>query len=206
MTLLIPRRIYGALATPGETVRLLMRGGPPAARLLALGRLMAVDAPSRQPRDWDPVLLKRALMLPDQSYEDALASMFGYYVALDRDDILAAGDLLQRALAAAGRVSPRWRASFALEAAFFYAHHQKDATTARRWMKLEETRFKGTTLLARAETALLLAEGRPEIARMRARQALWKHQRGGLPTTADVVWLQEIVDQTGNAGDPSASP
>jgi hypothetical protein len=127
--------------------------------------LMLVEALSgRRPRDWDPALL--AIM--ERSPDEVFARLCLYEAAIDRGEIEAAGKHLDAAVALR---SEKWTAADAIlftEAAYYAARHRGDARVARALLGLADGGDVVDFLRARAEAAVLCAEGRGLEGRQRA--------------------------------------
>jgi hypothetical protein len=160
---LLPIREGQVLADGRRLVSLLFRNRESAEILIAT--LMLGEALSgRRPRDWDPELLE----VMERSPDDPFARLCLYEAAMDAGDIAAAGGHLDAAVALR---KENWNAADAIlfsEAAYYAARHRGDARAARVWLGLAE----GWTVVdyhrARAEAAVLCAEGRQLEGRQRA--------------------------------------
>jgi len=127
--------------------------------------LMLVEALSgRRPREWDPGLL--AVM--ERSPDEVFARLCLYEAAIDRGEIEAAGQHLDAAVALR---SVKWTADDAIlftEAAYYSARHRSDARAARALLGLADGGDVADYMRARAEAAVLCAEGRGLEGRQRA--------------------------------------
>ncbi|MCP4423490.1 MAG: hypothetical protein GY803_03260, partial [Chloroflexi bacterium] len=127
-----------------------------------------VDSHSlHRPKDWQPSWLTQALT-PDDAADDALAANFMAYVhALDKEDVSQAAaylgklhDILQ------ARPLQQWEPAYLAETAYFEARYGGRTAVARDWFNRArrlQARILSPELemiFLRAETAVLLAEGR----------------------------------------------
>jgi len=160
---LLPIRSGEQLADGRRMFSLLLRNRESAQVLAAT--LMLVEALSgRRPRDWDPALLK----VMEQSPDEVFARLCLYEAAIDRGEIEAAGRHIDAAVALRSR---KWTAADAIlftEAAYYTARHRGDARAARALLGLADGGDVVDYLRARAEAAVLCAEGRGLEGRQRA--------------------------------------
>ena len=160
---LLPIRSGEQLADGRRMFSLLLRNRESGQVLAAT--LMLVEALSdRRPRDWDPALL--AVM--EQSPEEVFARLCLYEAAIDRGEIEAAGGHIDAAVALR---SEKWTKADAIlftEAAYYAARHRGDARAARALLGLADGGDVVDYLRARAEAAVLCAEGRALEGRQRA--------------------------------------
>jgi hypothetical protein len=156
------RRIFSLLARNRES------------GLILATTLMLVEALSnRRPRDWDPALL--AVM--ERSPDEVFARLCLYEAAIDRGEIEVAGQHIDAAVALK---SVKWTSADAIlftEAAYYAARHRGDARGARALLGLAEGGDVVDFLRARAEAAVLCAEGRGLEGRQRAVAGLAALQR-----------------------------
>jgi hypothetical protein len=160
---LLPLRSGEQLADGRRLFSLLLRNRESGQILAAT--LMLVEALSdRRPRDWDPALLS----VMERSPDEVFARLCLYEAAIDRGEIEAAGRHLDAAVALR---SAKWTAADAIlftEAAYFAARHRGDARAARALLGLADGGDLVDYLRARAEAAVLCAEGRGLEGRQRA--------------------------------------
>jgi len=160
---LLPLRSGEQLADGRRIYSLLLRNRECGQVLAAT--LMLVEAFSgRRPRDWDPSLL--AIM--ERSPDEVFARLCLYEAALDRGEIEVAGRHLDAAVALR---SVKWTAADAIlfnEAAYYAARHRGDARAARALLGLADGGDVVDYMRARAEAAVLCAEGRGLEGRQRA--------------------------------------
>ena len=156
------RRIYSLVFLDRECGLIL-------AATLMLGEALS----GRRPREWDPSLL--AVM--ERSPDEIFARLCLYEAAIDRGEIDAAGRHLDAAVALR---SVKWSAADAIlftEAAYYAARHRGDARTARALLGLADGGDVADYMRARAEAAVLCAEGRGLEGRQRAVAGLAALQR-----------------------------
>lgn len=186
----------GGRHSDGAVMLELLRGGSWAERFCALNTLAGASVAGERPRDWRGALIQTHLSTPsDRSVPDLNLSLMAYYWLLDRQDVAGAGVVLDRTLGAVAATSPLMRTRLILEAAYWEARHFHNASAARTWLN----RAKGATAdrhaHLRAESAVLLAEGRCEEAWARAQEGLFALERAvstGI-LQAEAEWLREIA-------------
>ena len=147
------RRIFALLARNRES-----------GLILAATLMLVEGLSSRRPRDWDPALL--AIM--ERSPDEVFARLCLYEAAIDRGAIETAGRHIDAAVALR---SVKWTAADAIlftEAAYYAARHRGDARAARALLGLADGGDVVDYLRARAEAAVLCAEGRGLEGRQRA--------------------------------------
>ena len=146
----------------------LLRGGPEVDARLLLSALRGYSLRRIRPRQWPENLATRAVVLTGKTPYEHLACVYAYYWALD-NGIASAGILLDQALATCTTpaVPPP---ALALEAAYFEARHRSNIAAAH--ARLAQGKGRGSEweqmLVARAEAAILLAEGHSVQAEARA--------------------------------------
>jgi len=159
----LPLRSGEQLADGRRIFSLLVRNRESGQVLAAT--LMLVEALSnRRPRDWDPALL--AVM--ERSPNEVFARLCLYEAAIDRGEIETAGQHIDAAVALR---SVKWTTADAIlftEAAYYAARHRGDARAARALLGLADGGDVVDYLCARAEAAVLCAEGRGLEGRQRA--------------------------------------
>lgn len=189
---LIPMRA-GGFSSDGARILMLLRGGPEAERWCAVA-ILANDLFATRPRDLAPALIERSLALADNT-PDHLSSVFvAYGWALDRGDIPAAEGYLETMLANLSAFNSALRPSVLIEAAYFTARHHTDAAAARALLDQAHGGLVEPYTRARAEAAVLLAEGRPAEAQTLAAQGLRQARRvAGAATQVDIDLLEAIV-------------
>lgn len=192
----VPASMGGRLSD-GAVMLALLRGGPWAERYCALIRLSGASMAGERPRDWDvsSLMLARPQKPVGRSAPDLSMTLMAYYGLLDRRDAVGAGALLDQTLGKVATTLPMMRTRLILEAAYFEAHHRHNAAAARTWLsKAQRARADRHTRL-RAESAVLLAEGRYEQAAKCAQEGLFALERAvntGI-AQAEAAWLREIL-------------
>lgn len=125
----LPHRFTG-LASDGERVRLLLRGGPLAGREGALFAMTGWSMMGRPARDWDPAIVAAALAPGDDgTFNAGLARFLAFVRALDCCD--AAGASTHARVLASADAPPAMRSLMRAEAAYFAAAYDDDVATAR---------------------------------------------------------------------------
>jgi hypothetical protein len=159
----LPLRSGEQLADGRRIFALLVRNRE--SGLILASTLMLVEALSnRRPRDWDPALLR----VMERSPDEVFARLCLYEAAIDRGEIEAAGRHIDAAVALR---SVKWTTADAIlftEAAYYAARHRGDARAARALLGFADGGDVVDFLRARAEAAVLCAEGRGLEGRQRA--------------------------------------
>jgi Zn-dependent protease len=190
----------GSSLSDGARIRMLLRSRQPADRCCAIAALVGASKHGQRPRDWDREWVARATEVPDGSLDDIAGHHLAYYSSVDRKDLAGAGRHLERALAASegGHVPARVRWVIQLDAAFFQAYFLGDPAMARRLLraagagKARHDHF----MQLRAESAVLLAEGKHPEAQAMAKESLAamdQERLGGTGWQLEREWLQELV-------------
>jgi hypothetical protein len=154
----------GEQLADGRRIFALLAGNRESGLILAATLMLVEGLSSRRPRDWDPALL--AIM--ERSPDEVFARLCLYEAAIDRGEIEAAGRHMDAAVALR---SVKWTAADAIlftEAAYYAARHRGDARAARALLGLADGGDVVDFLRARAEAAVLCAEGRGLEGRQRA--------------------------------------
>jgi hypothetical protein len=160
---LLPIRTGDSLADGRRMFSLLLRTRE-CGHILAATMMLGEALSGRRPRDWDPGLLDAMERTPDEPF----ARLSLYEAAMDRGEIEAAGRHLD---AAVDLRRENWTAADAIlfnEAAYYAARHRGDARAARAWLGLADGGTVLDHMRARAEAAVLFAEGRALEGRQRA--------------------------------------
>jgi hypothetical protein len=198
---LMPMR-SGGFASDGARLLMLVRGTPEAERWCAISSL-ANALFSQRAGDLPASLVERALANPDTNSADYLAGVFiAYSWALDRGDLVAAEQHLNTMITHLENFNSAMRPSVLIEAAYFTAAHHHDAAQAREWLSRARGGIVEPFTRARAEAAVLLAEGRFAEAHTQASAGLQHLQRShpGASGAADRDLLEALLraahDQT----------
>jgi hypothetical protein len=160
---LLPLRTGEVLADGRRMFSLLLRNRE-SGHILAATLMLGEALSGRRPRDWDPALLD----VMERSSDEPFAQICLYEAAMDRGEIEAAGRHLDAAVALR---KTDWSAADAIlftEAAYYIARHRGDARAARAWLGVAEGWAVVDYMRARAEAAVLSAEGRALEGRQRA--------------------------------------
>ena len=160
---LLPLRTGDQLADGRRMFSLLLRSRE-SGHILAATLMFGEALSGTRPREWDPELLAVMRRSPD----DVFARLCLYEAAIDRGETLAAGQHLDAAVALRRE---KWTSADAIlftEAAYYAARHRADARAARAFLALADGADVVDYLRARAEAAVLCAEGRGLEGRQRA--------------------------------------
>jgi hypothetical protein len=169
---LLPLRSGDQLADGRRMFSLLLRNRE-CGQILAATLMLGEALSGRRPREWDPGLL--AVM--ERSPDDVFARLVLYEAAIDRGEIEGAGRHIDAAVALR---KVKWTGADAIlfaEAAYYAARHRSDARAARALLGLADGGGLVDYLWARAEAAVLCAEGRGLEGRQRAVAGLAALQR-----------------------------
>ena len=162
----------GGFKSDGRRFFDLLRGDARSEQEAALLVLTTAGLTGIRPADYDPALVAKTVSLNDGSLFDLYGHLTVYYHAADRAQWSAAQAHLDHVLSGASDLMPFMRDTAACEYAWLIAGKTGDAAAARAWLatagKLD---FDPATRL-RAESAVLLAEGRPAEAAAKAREGL----------------------------------
>ena len=168
----------GYLRTDGRRFLDLARNNAQGQRFTALYGINAGIRQGIRPKDLDPALVVQSLSIPEKSVDHISGLLVAYTVALDQGKLELAGDYLDQALAINLHCPELFRGQLLLEGAYFEAHIRQQPEVARHWFeRIPETAMIAPYALLRAEAALLLAEGHPEAALVKAEQGMVSIQR-----------------------------
>ncbi|HKY50762.1 MAG TPA: M50 family metallopeptidase [Candidatus Limnocylindria bacterium] len=160
---LLPLRSGETLADGRRVFSLLLRTRE-SGHILVATLMLAEALSGRRPRDWDPTLLAAMERSPNEPF----ARLCLYEAAMDRGEIDTAGRHLD---AAVELRKEDWTSADAIlfnEAAYFAARHRGDARAGRAWLGIADGWTVVPYMRARAEAAVLCAEGRGLEGRQRA--------------------------------------
>lgn len=150
---------------------LLLKGGPPFEREMAIILLRMSVAEGNGPLEWSKVLIDQATALPDGTPEDVQGCTFAYYRALAEANISQAQALLEHMLAARKNISADMRSRLAAEAAYFEARYHQNSQAALVWGGQAKTLKPGHCSILRAAAAILIVEQKLDKARLCIRRA-----------------------------------
>lgn len=157
----------------GRLLRLLRRG-PAAEREAAVFGILGLMSAGTRPRDWPPALPDAAVSAPDDSSEDAFATLLVYFYALDTHDYARAERLIARVAAIRDALMPALRPTSTLEEAFVEAHVRRTPSRARQLLATIPP--TGTNIRpgnrARVDAAVAFAEGDAARGRALMQQAI----------------------------------
>lgn len=195
----------GGFASDGAQLLDVLRGGHRAEQRWLTIALTTASLDGVRPRDWDPAHIERLLALRQGQVEDGMANYFGYFYALDRDEVQRAGELLDLCRQQAQGFPESARPMIFAEAAYFTARYRQDAAAARALLEQAQGSVIEKHSRLRAEAAVLLAEGKPVESAEKARAALLEvnksWDKGGAAAEKD--WLMELLQ---HAKAPDAQP
>ncbi len=188
----------GFYRSDGARVWELMRKTAEADRSCALVSISASALAGQRPREWDSVLLEKALATQNGSGDDLLASILAYESAMDRGQFDAAEKYLEAAIQGRSKCPPNVQSGIALDAAFFQSMIQGNATVAREWFnKCQPQHIPDRYALFMVEAAVLLSEGKATEAQSKATQcviALPGARFGGFAAAAG-DWVKVISER-----------
>ena len=162
----------GGFKSDGKRVYELLRGGPQSEQEAAMLVLTTASLAGQRPSGYDPTLVAKAVSLRDGSLFDLYGHLTAYYYYADRHDWAGAQSCLDHVLSGRAQLAPFIRDTLNCEYAWLLAEHTGDAAVARAWLEgAGRLDFDPATRL-RAESAVLLAEGRREEAVIKAHEAL----------------------------------
>jgi hypothetical protein len=191
----------GSLITDGRRMLDLAQNNLQGKRFIAIYAFLASSRQGIRPRDVDPAIVERALLIPEKSSDHISGLLTAYGVALDKGEFEQAGDYLDQAIALNTYYPALFRGSLFLEAAYFEAHIRGQAELARQWFgKIQDTALLDPAALLRAEAAVLLAEGDLEGARVKAEQGIIWTQRDRFMVgnaIAENEMLQSLLEEIG---------
>jgi hypothetical protein len=183
--------------TDGQRLRELLSGGTRAERELLVAALWGSMVTGTRPRDWEPTIIERMLAYREGSTEDALANLYGYYYALDSDQLERADQYLTLALAQADALPVASQASFFVEGAYFEAFHHGNSERASTWLERSKHGPLEEQTRCRAEAAVLWAQGRYAEAASQAEAGL-----RAIPFSSDLggrIAEKELLEQLLNS-------
>jgi hypothetical protein len=196
----------GGFKSDGRRVFELLRGGPGSQQEAAMLVLSAARLAGVRPAENDPKLVALAVSLKDGSLFDRYGHMNAYYHYADRGDWPAAQSHLDYAVAGGHQLAPFVRDALRCEYAWLLATQAHDATSARVWLApVRKLDFEPATL-ARAEAAVLLAEGRTADALAKAREALKLLDQESLSPVRNPFALAAVEAIIRAAADPCLTP
>jgi hypothetical protein len=155
----LPMRASGFLSDGRQCIELL-RGGAAVEQRAMIMAAYAQSLSGVRPRDRDPVPLERALALSgDEPLRDIGAALMAYQVALDRRDLVAASEWIDRVAAGHDGYPAGFRQALACETAYFTARYRRDPDTAEAWYARAKGGVVEPSQRALAEAAIALARG-----------------------------------------------
>lgn len=198
LTSLYPGSYHNGMVADGGRIVMLLSQPLLAARWQALVQLNVADVSGERPSAWNEQLLRQALTPPDNSHDYLTALVMNYHHELDQNRPQQALLFLEEALNLPVAWTSGARARLALEKAFLAANFLQDLETAQQLLaQVKIGRRKSDPLFCRAEAALLLQQGQPDLAGQsaaRCLQSLPDNTLSGLQV-AEKGWLQTLLRQ-----------
>jgi hypothetical protein len=207
---LLPIRTKG-LPSDGARLLLLLRGGEPAKRHVAVSTLSSLIFIGVRYRDLPSEQVETALTPVDGTSDSGTAHLLAYYWALDRGDPSGAVALLTKASSSGTPAQRATRATATLELAYMLSRHIPRPDYARKLWNAAARDLCSAALRFRAAAAINLLEGHPVAAVDQAEHALtqleplsWRGQ-----AQAEIEWSRDILERaqalqvTNPASDPT---
>jgi hypothetical protein len=155
----------GGFQSDGMQCIELVRGGPAMEQRALLMAVYAQSLAGVRPRDRDPAPLQRALQLRgDEPMRDTGAALMAYQAALDRRDLEAAGDWIDRVADGHDAYPAMFRQVLANEIAFFSARYRDDSDAATAWSARARGGAVEPSSRALTEAAIALGRGDTTLA------------------------------------------
>ncbi|MEM7114166.1 MAG: M50 family metallopeptidase [Chloroflexota bacterium] len=190
-----PGQYQNGMVADGGRILTLLQNREPATRWCSLIALNSADTQGVRPRDWDEKLVQGALVAQDGSQESLVGLLMAYRWARDSELFVQAATHLEAGLPDRPGLFQGVRVQLALEKAYLTAAYHQNAEEVRPWLIPLGRRSKNHPLSCRAETAVLLAEGKTQAAHQRAQDGL--KALAAQPQTgsnlAEKAWLEELV-------------
>lgn len=186
----------GGFTSDGGKMLTLLRGGKKAElEVILLSQITAASAGIR-PALFDPETLLNALTLAEQSPNKPYLHAFLFNHYQDVKDIEKAAYHLEEYLKGVDGVPAGYKASVYLDKAWFEARYFKNVDLAREYFNKEKFGpIIPKSQILRAEAAIAYAEGNPELAAAKAKEAI-----NELPklldkgsAIAEREWLEEML-------------
>jgi hypothetical protein len=177
-------------------------------RDLILQRLATQLVAGTRPRDLNAPLVEQMLALRLGDDSDVLANLYGYYHAIDLGAIDRAGKLISLAIDQQAGYPPERRSWLYLEAAFYYAWIRKKPVIARSWLNQAMPGQAEAQAWCRAESAILDAERKFEVAVKRAEEGLAAAAKSADPggVKLEIDLLKMILDESRKCALPAICP
>jgi Peptidase family M50 len=194
----LPLKI-GHVKTDGGRMLDLNQNNPAGQRLAAMYGFEASIRQGIRLRDIDPLIIDRAVAIPEKSMDHVSGLLMAYSVALDQRNFEQAGNYLDQALDMNLYYPELFRGALLLEGAYFEAHIRRRVDIARQWFdQIKEKSLVEPYSLLRAEAALLFAEGDTATAQVKAEQGIAIVQRDQFmigSALAENEWLLALLQQ-----------
>lgn len=191
------------MPSDGAQLRTLLADPHEAARRCAFAALLGAMVSGRSADEVDPAWITQATAWFDESPTEALATFLAFSWAAERDDLAAADNFLQRAVAASAHLPAGLRAVLAAEEAFFVAYYRSESTAARDALNRVDGGLEPSHRHLRflAETAILAIEGRNEDAMVAAKEGLAAMEVANDRTSHGRMrqrrWLEDVLAANG---------
>ncbi|UOR07054.1 M50 family metallopeptidase [Hymenobacter aerilatus] len=186
----------GGFASDGMRIRNLSRSGPAQELEVAMLTATIRGMAGIRPRALNRSALEAALALPVEHPSKLHLSYYLYLHHLDAGDPVAAGQHLANYRQQLPHLPPALQASVWLEAAFFSAAYEHDASAARAYLaEAKPNAFTSADQLPRVEAALARLIGDAERAHAQAQTALRELPRNLDQGSARLYqeWLQDTM-------------
>lgn len=194
--------VAGGFPSDGRLILELLKKSPAADRMCASLAIFNASRSGLRPRDWNDGIVQQTMRPVDNTLAYLSGLSVTYYQALDRNEIDLASRWIDQIIEGLPRVPRAFSANFLLEVTYFEALYRHDAVAARAHFAQAKEGFQiDQATRARAEAAVLLAEGQFDIARDVALQglALLDEMSDLGSRLAEKDWLQDIATQAQNA-------
>jgi hypothetical protein len=188
----------GGFYSDGGRIFNLWRGGYQAQLEIILLQVMAQSLTGTRPREINIEPLVEALDFPVETSFKAYLHGFLYVYFLDIQDIIKAGEHLEKYYEYLEEIPGGYQAAVWLEKTYYEAMYEQDAVKAREYF---DNAIIGAAIpkaqIYRAEAALALIEDRPEVAIQKGKDAiiaLPKSMDKGA-AIAEKEWIRNIILQ-----------
>lgn len=157
-----------SMDTDGQMIRQLLKGGPEAFRYAALHIASVDNASGFYPHAWNTEMLNQAVQGPCRTRQHCVLLDMAYTAALSHQDYDLACEYMDSIQEYLDPDDPKFdpddlndrlRYAAYLDIAFFEAYYRNDLDNARRWFDQASEQDRLHKPRARAEAAILLAEG-----------------------------------------------
>ncbi|HET9742566.1 MAG TPA: site-2 protease family protein [Terriglobales bacterium] len=195
LSLLPTRKFY---LSDGAQIFDMLRFPDRGDRQCALLALAEAANNGSRPRDWDPLLIGKALAFSDGSGRDVLGNIMAYEQAMDRREFDVAERHLESTLNLRQKCPAKLKSGIALDAAFFNAMVRAENVAAREWFQeCNASDIRDRYFLLMVEASVLLVEGNFDQALRRAEESVSTLPQAQFPGFAAAAqeWLELISKQ-----------